>query len=59
MGAVGPVEGTRKDWGKYGLGTAVAGWVIAFFPAVVPVAFVLWCLGLVWGIGSWRRTRSG
>jgi len=26
--------------------------MIAFFPAIVPVAFVLWCLGLIWGIGS-------
>ncbi|MCX6373607.1 MAG: hypothetical protein NTX16_11135 [Actinobacteria bacterium] len=33
--------------------------MIAFFPAVVPVAFVLWCLGLIWGAGSWRRTHSG
>jgi len=48
-----------KDWGKYGLGSGVAGWLVAFFPAIVPAALVLWCLGLVWGLSSWRRHRSG
>ena len=56
---VSPGGGTQKDWGKYGLGSAVAGWLIAIFPAVVPAALLLWCLGLVWGTSSWRRTRSG
>jgi hypothetical protein len=59
MGVVRPGEETQRDWGKYGLGSAVAGWLIACFPAVVPAAVVLWCLGLIWGIGSWRRKRSG
>ena len=51
-------EGAQKDWGKYGLGSAVAGWVIAFLPAIVPVAFVLWCLGLILSIRGWRSERS-
>jgi hypothetical protein len=59
VGVVRPGAGTQRDWGTYGLGSAVAGRLIAFFPAVVPAALVLWCLGLIWGAGSWRRRRSG
>ena len=50
---------TQKDWGKYGLGAAIAGWVLAFLPAIVPVAFALWCLGLVVSLIGRRRHRSG
>jgi hypothetical protein len=50
---------TRRDWGRYGLGAAIAGWVVAAFPAVVPAAFALWCLGLAGGVVGWRSRRSG
>jgi hypothetical protein len=55
--AKGPGEGAQRDWGKYGPGSAVAGWLIAFFPAIVPAAFVLWCLGHIWGIGTARKSQ--
>ncbi len=50
---------TQRDWGKYGLGAAAAGWVVAAFPAVSPVALALWAAGLVVSIAGRRRTRSG
>ena len=52
-------EAERRDWGKYGLVSAVGGWVLAFLPAVVPVAVVLWCLGLVLSLIGRRRRGSG
>ena len=50
---------TPRDLGHYGLGAAVAGWVLAFLPAVVPIALALWCLGLVLSLAGRRRRRSG
>lgn len=49
----------QRDWGRYGLGAAVAGWLFAFLPAVIPAALALWCLGIVGGISGRRSARSG
>ncbi len=49
---------TQRDWGKYGLTAAAAGWVVAVFPAVSPVAIALWASGLVLSVVGRRRTRS-
>jgi hypothetical protein len=48
-----------RDWSKASLVTAIAGWLVAFYPAVLPIAIAFWSVGLLLGIIGRRRSRNG